>query len=292
MTNPQLTPSAFWNEDPRNRWFNRSNMGTAIIDGVKTTCLIDNGARMNLATLEFMKNRGLEVGSIQDLNDHDGYIPLSGLGGKITEPLGYMILWVQIRYVPSYDEDQVALVVPEDSNFLKRCQVILGTQTINWAVQAVKESEIANAPEAWWSALHLYQFANYMVQLNLEDYSMTLPTNTGENPTDLDELVLLKNKATIPAFESIILHCHTQKTMMMGYKLHVMTQATYPEDGANLPNGVYVVKTYTELQDGSHNVSVVLRNLMGKPVHLAAGRPVARVVAANAIPDAVPSLNF
>ena len=26
---------------------------------------------------------------------------------------------------------------------------------------------------------------------------MTLPTNTGENPTDLDELVLLKNKATI-----------------------------------------------------------------------------------------------
>ena len=73
--------------------------------------------------------------------------------------------------------------------------------------------------------------------------------------------------------------------MMMGYKLHVMTQATYLEDGANLPNGVYVVKTYT---DGSCNVSVVLHNLTGKPVHLAAGRPVARVVAANAVPDAAP----
>ena len=121
---------------------------------------------------------------------------------------------------------------------------------------------------------------------------MTLPTNTGENPTDLDELVLLKNKATILAFESIILHCHTRKTMMMGYKLHVMTQATYPEDGANLLNGVYVVKTYTELRDGSRNVSVVLCNLTGKPVHLAAGRPVARVVAVNAIPDAVPSPEF
>ena len=42
-----------------------------------------------------------------------------------------MILWVQIPYVPSYDEDQVALVVSEDSNFLRRCQVILGTLTIN-----------------------------------------------------------------------------------------------------------------------------------------------------------------
>ena len=79
---------------------------------------------------------------------------------------------------------------------------------------------------------------------------------------------------------------------MMGYKLHVMTQATYPEDGANLPNGLYVVKSYTELRDGSRNVSVVLRNLTGKPVHLAAGRPVAQVVAVNAIPDAVPSPEF
>ena len=71
---------------------------------------------------------------------------------------------------------------------------------------------------------------------------------------------------------------------MMGYKLHVMTQATYPEDGANLLNGVYVVKTYTELRDGSRNVSVVLRNLTGKPVHLAAGRPVARIVARECHP--------
>ena len=121
---------------------------------------------------------------------------------------------------------------------------------------------------------------------------MTMPTNTGKNPTDLDELILLKNKVTIPAFESIILHCHTRRMMMMGYKLHMMTQATYLEDQANLLNGVYVVKTYTELHDGSRNVSVVLRNLTGKPVHLAVRRPVVRVVAVNAIPDATPSPKF
>ena len=125
-------------------------------------------------------------------------------------------------HVPSYDEDQVALVVAEDSNFLKRCQVILGTPTINRAVWAMKESEMENAPEPWQSAQHTYKFTNYMVQLNPEDYGMTLPTNTGENPTDLDELFLLKNKVTIPAFESIILHCRTRRMMMMGYKLHVI----------------------------------------------------------------------
>ena len=121
---------------------------------------------------------------------------------------------------------------------------------------------------------------------------MTMPTHMGENPTDLNELVLLKNKVTILAFESIILYWHTHCTMMMGHKLHVITLATYLEDWANLPNGVYVVKTYTELHDSSRNVSVVLHNLMGKPVHLPARRPVAWVVAANAIPDATPSPEF
>ena len=194
--------------------------------------------------------------------------------------------------MPSYDEDQVAPVVMEDSSFLQRCQVILGMPMINWAIRAMKESEMENTPEAWQSAQHTYEFANYMVQLDPEDYGMTMPTNTDENPTDLDELVLLKNKATILAFESIILHCHTHRTMMMGYKLHVMTQATYLEDWVNLLNGVYVVKTYTELRDGSRNVSVVLRHLMGKLVHLPAGRPVGQVVAVNAIPDATPSPDF
>ena len=102
-----------------------------ILDGMETTCLIDNGARVNLVTPEFIRDWGLDVGSIQDLNQHNGHIPLSGLGGRVTEPLGYMMLWVQIPYVPSYDKDQVVLVVSEDSNFLRKCQVVLGTPTIN-----------------------------------------------------------------------------------------------------------------------------------------------------------------
>ena len=32
----------------------------------------------------------------------------------------------------SYDEDQVALVVRDDSCFISRCPVVLGTPTINW----------------------------------------------------------------------------------------------------------------------------------------------------------------
>ena len=72
----------------------------------------------------------------------------------------------------------------------------------------------------------------------------------------------------------------------MGHQLNVMMQAPYSDDKANLPNGLYIMRTYTELKDGSRSVSVVLRNLTSRPIHLARGRVIGRVAAANAVPEA------
>ena len=271
MTKPRLSPSAFWNEDPRFHWLDAANVGQAYIDGILTTSLIDGGARMNLITPEFVKARGLGVGSIQDLNNHDGVIPINGCGEKITEPLGYVVIRVQILYVPSYDEEQVALVVEDLLPFTQRCPVILGTPTINRAVRSMKESEMQTAPEEWQKAKVAYEFIYFGAQYEGPANATKMPTNTGQNPVHLDEKVMLKKKYTIPAFATQVVHCQTKRTMMVGYRLHVMTQAPYPEDEAHLPVGVYVLKTYTELKDGSQNVSIVLRNLTGKPVHLASG---------------------
>ena len=79
---------------------------------------------------------------------------------------------------------------------------------------------------------------------------------------------------------------------MMGYKLNVMTQVPYLEDRANLPVGVYVIPMYSELWDGSRSIAIVLHNLMGKPVHLQAGRVIAQVLAANVIPEGKPTPEF
>ena len=50
-----------------------------------------------------------------------------------------------------------------------------------------------------------------------------------------------------------------------------------------------MIPTYSELRDGSRSVAVVLHNLMGKPVHLQAGRVIAWVLAANIIPEGKPT---
>ena len=116
-----------------------------------------------------------------------------------------------------------------------------------------------------------------------------MPTNTNQDPMSLDEKVLLKTKCTIPRFESIVVCGRTHWTMMMGYRLNVMTQVPYLEDQANLPVGVYVIPMYSELRDGSRSVAVVLHNLTGKPVHLQAGRVIAWVLAANIILEGKPT---
>ena len=74
------------------------------------------------------------------------------------------------------------------------------------------------------------------------------PTNTAQDPTDLDEKVLLTDKCLIPGFQFIVIHGRTQNTMMMGHRLNVMTQAPYPNDKADLSNGLYIMRTYTELK--------------------------------------------
>ena len=272
------------------RWLYPTNIGTAILDGWLTTILVDSGAHMNCITPEFMKVRGLAAGSIQDLNNHSGHIPINGAGGKRTKPLGYVMIRVQIPQVPSYDEEQVALIVEDPSIFSRWCPIILGTRTIFWAVQAMKESEIHNLEPAWQYAKAGYEYMHFM--MNPDDVpteeGQSFPTNTGRNPIDLDEKLLLKKKQVLLPFSNTMVHCKTRETQMQGYKLHVMIHALYLEDKSSLPNGVYVLKTYTELKDGSGNVSMVLRNLTSKTIHLAPSRCVARVAAANEVPEAVP----
>ena len=49
-----------------------------------------------------------------------------GLGNAYTHLLGYVIVWVQMEGVQGYDEDQIALVIPDESKFVEWVPVILG----------------------------------------------------------------------------------------------------------------------------------------------------------------------
>ena len=90
--------------------------------------LLDNGAQVNTITPRYVSDHSLQVGPITDLMG--SRVICVGLGNAYTRPLGYMVIWVQVDRVWGYDEDQIALVILDFSNFVARVPVILGTPTI------------------------------------------------------------------------------------------------------------------------------------------------------------------
>ena len=173
-----------------------------------------------------------------------------------------------------------------------RVLVILGMPTIHRLCRQMKESEIESAPDEWQHALCSYKaaqgiFLQAMMPGTDNEDSVKYPTNTGQDPMDLDEPIILTEKVIIPAFASQIVKARMKKTFTQGHQLNVMVQPPYPEVEARLPVGLYVQHVYTELKDGSQSVSTMLRNGTGKPIHLASGRFIGRKVATNTIPDTI-----
>ena len=63
-----------------------------------------------------------------------------------------MVIWVQVDGVQGYDEDQIALVILDISNFATRGPVILGTPTIGQVIDVMKEAEMDALAMPWANA--------------------------------------------------------------------------------------------------------------------------------------------
>ena len=144
------------------------------------------------------------------LNPFWDRIPLVGLGGSRVEPAGFTLMRVQIEGMPHYDEQQVVFILDDPSGFSARIPVILGTPTINRIMQTMKESEMHSTPAEWQAARVAFKWMQgfQFRQTSLAE-RLKFPTNTAEDPLDLDEKVLFTNKCTIPGFQSIVSHGRT-----------------------------------------------------------------------------------
>ena len=112
--------------------------------------LLDNGAQVNTITPKYVEEHSLPVGLITDLMGSK--VACAGLGNAYTRPLGYVIIWVQVDGVQGYNKDQIALIIPDFSNFAMRVPVILGTPTIGQVVNVMKEAEMDALAMPWANA--------------------------------------------------------------------------------------------------------------------------------------------
>ena len=190
-----------------------------------------------------------------------------------------MVIWVQVDGVQGYDEDQIALVIPNISNFATRVPVILGTPTIGQVINIMKEAEMDALATPWVNvrAAHL-----------LAVWRMT-PMEVGNGQeevydTDNDNPLMYTQKAeTLEPFSSHVIPIKTMKAYSEEC-INVMVQALHTQDGTLLP-GLTVQNTYTKLRKGGKKAVVVVWNNTTYPQTLQKKTPLARAVAALPVPE-------
>ena len=66
-------------------------------------------------TPEFVEAHTLDISPLSDLVD--GTVGINSFGGLFSQPVGIIIVRVQVEGVRGYNEDQVDLVIPDSTNF-------------------------------------------------------------------------------------------------------------------------------------------------------------------------------
>ena len=101
-------------------------------------------------------------------------------------------------------------------------------------------------------------------------------------PLDVDEVVRVASKCTVPPFGHKVIHGKVN-LVLHGCRLNVMTHGL-EKRLPSLPLGIDVQTAYATLANGSHRVPVMLRNNTQDWLEIKKGVPIARMVTANAIP--------
>ena len=268
------------NSDAFSRFIGPKNWDQALINDELTTCLLDNGAQLNFITPTYAIERGMDIMSLDRLaQEIGGQLPfIKCMGGTPVEPIGFVLMNVKVPCVWGYDEDQVTLVM--DDPEMSECPVILGTPTLYWVMEVIKESEISKLAVPWASSQLSWLMRDVMAKLGhvvINDVA-----NKPIAPLNVDEVVRVASKCVVPPFGHKVIHGKVN-LVLHGCRLNVMTHGL-EKRSPSLPLGIEVQTAYATLANGSHRVPVVLRNNTQDWLEIKKGVPIARMVTAKAIP--------
>ena len=120
------------------------------------------------------------------------------------------------------------------------------------------------------------------VQAKLGQVVMNDVANKPISPLNVDEVVRVTSKCTVPPFGHKAIHGKVN-LVLHGYKMNVMTHGL-EKRSLSFPLGIDVQTVYATLADGSNRVMVVLRNNTQNWLEIKKGMPITWMVAANEVP--------
>ena len=157
--------------------------------------------------------------------------------------------------------------------------MILRTLTIGHVVNVIKEKEIDGLVTPWINAPVAYLLTVFQATTTLEDNKIATQVL---DPTEYNKVVTTLGSKKSDTFSSRIIHAWME-TAFTNVRLNVMTHTLCAEE-ESLPQGLMIQNTYSEMCNGSKNITVVVRS--STVYHQTQKKKilVARVVAANWVP--------
>ena len=270
----------YLNLDAFCRFIGPKNLDKALIYDELVSCFLDNGAQLNFITPTYAQEKGMGIMSLDYLAEEiGGSIPLiRGLGGISVEPVGFVMMNVKVPGVEGYDKDQITIVM--DDPGMMEWPVILGTPTLYWVMEVIKESEISKLAVPWASSQVSWLMRDVLAKLS--QVVVNDIANKPVMPLHVDEVVRVASKCTVPPFGHKAIHGKVN-LILHGYKMNVMTHGL-EKRSPSLPLGIDVQMVYATLADGSNRIMVVLRNNTWDWLEIKKGVPIALMVAANEVP--------
>ena len=241
--------------DPYTRWCGIENISRITVDGERVWALLDTRCQINTITPRLVEALGLEVLPIADLVG-DQQDCIIGVEGSAVQPKGYVIINLQVDAANKYNEDAIAVVIPDASKFASRVPMILGTCTLGRVVEAMKESELESLTPQWdmvWYAREL------VVKTGRVEWKIAGSQCKKATVEGADEVLtawrgeLLEPYATYQIMAKI-------KARATGAGQYVLIH-TLPHGESKLLIGVEVRDTYTRVQQGKGTISVVVQNM-------------------------------
>ena len=141
MKTPNLNP------DATSHWIGCDTITWCKIEDDSCLALLDTGMIVNVITADYARMLDLPMEPLSDLREglHGVKVP----GNTFTGALGYVIVCIRFNEINGYDEDQVCLVMEDNSKFVSRVPVILGTPTTECVLNVMTDSEITKLSVAW-----------------------------------------------------------------------------------------------------------------------------------------------
>ena len=120
------------NPDVMSCWIRCDTITWCKIEDDSSLALLDTSATINVITADYVRMLDLHMGPLSDLRE--GLQGVKVPGNTFAGALGYVIVHIRFDEIKGYDEDQVCLVMKDNSEFASQVPMILNIIYISFNI--------------------------------------------------------------------------------------------------------------------------------------------------------------